>query len=164
MPEIGPDERAAIALALGKARKRRHPDVVTLPIPPKYACTIAFEQKEFGLAKHLTVRVPPAYASNKRVAEAVIAIAEAFGFTRSTVLSSGSTRRVTTMCWGPTMPSMMTPTTPDPSTWCWCAPPRSWWQAVHSVDSVHGGLLNRETIRSADELRVLILRYRRRRA
>ena len=87
LPEIGPDERAAIALALGKARKRRHPDVVTLLIPPKYAVTIAFEQKEFGLAKHLTVRVPPAYASNKRVAEAVILIAEAFGFTRSTVLS-----------------------------------------------------------------------------
>ena len=33
-------------------------------------------------------------------------------------------------------------------------------QAVHVVDAQHGGLLNRETIRSADELRVLLLRYR----
>lgn len=84
-PSVGPDEKAAIALALGKARKRRHPDVVTILIPPDYGCTIAFEQKEFGLARHLTVRTPPS-ASSKGQAEAVVAIAEAFGFVRSTVL------------------------------------------------------------------------------
>ena len=90
LPEIGPDERAAIALALGKARKRRAPDVVTVTIPPKYGCTIAFEQKEFGLARHLTVRVPHAprgkEASLLKDAAAVVTIAEAFGFTQPTVL------------------------------------------------------------------------------
>ena len=68
------------------------------------------------------------------------------------------------MCWGPTMPSMMTPTTPDPEHLVLVQAAEKLVAAVHSVDSVHGGLLNRETIRSADELRVLILRYRRRRA
>jgi hypothetical protein len=33
-------------------------------------------------------------------------------------------------------------------------------QAVQNADSMHGGLLNRETIRTADELRVLLLLYR----
>lgn len=83
LPEIGPDERAAIALALGKARKRRHPDVVTVTIPPKYGCVIAFEQKEFGLARHLIVKALP----GRKQAEAVIAIAEAFGFTPPNTLS-----------------------------------------------------------------------------
>jgi hypothetical protein len=32
--------------------------------------------------------------------------------------------------------------------------------AVQNADSLHGGLLNRETIRASDELRVLLLRYR----
>ena len=86
-PSIGPDEKAAIALALGKARKRRHPDVVTVHIPPCYGVTIAFEQKDFALARHLTVRVPPTYSSGQRVAEAVVEIAEAFGFTHPTVLA-----------------------------------------------------------------------------
>ena len=85
MPDIGPDERAEIALALGKARKKRAPDVVTLTIPPKYACVIAFEQKEFGLARHLTVH-PPA-GTGKRQAEAVVAIATAFGFRPPNTLS-----------------------------------------------------------------------------
>ena len=34
-------------------------------------------------------------------------------------------------------------------------------EAVHDVDGRHGGLMTRETIRTADELRVLIWRYRR---
>lgn len=84
-PQIGPDEKASIALALGKARKRRHPDVVTVHIPPAYGVTIAFEQKEFGLARHLTV-TNPSGMSEKAAAEAVVIIAEAFGFTRPTVL------------------------------------------------------------------------------
>ena len=84
-PQIGPDEKAAIALALGRARKRRHPDVVTLTIPPKYACTIWMEQIEFGLAKHLTVVVPPQKKTAE--AEAVVDIAHAFGFKRDQVLS-----------------------------------------------------------------------------
>lgn len=84
-PQIGPDEKAQIALALSKARKRRHPDVVTVHIPPAYGVTVAMEQKEFDLARHITVRVP-VDQPKAAAAEAVVIIAEAFGFTRPMVL------------------------------------------------------------------------------
>lgn len=111
---IGPNERAAIAVALGRARKKARPlaevernsvelmqgEVLTLEKRPAdfakgvseqvnlqgYDACIRFEEQPPGLCKHLSIAV-----AGKRLVTpgpaAVVMIAEAFGIVRDAIVA-----------------------------------------------------------------------------